>query len=194
MKSTNSFIAVLHLLVNEGTELRVQNPSYFAAAYLGENYHYGDLNSTLNALDSALGGMYEVKEKYKLNALAEYHFMFGMPNVKDTVLLAKGDDLEMKVKDKNNSQAVSYTLSLPNGTLLIGHLLSSRTYDYLKVIKAENNIQIFPYEVMIKDGKAVMLSPKYYLALSLPLLSMTDFLKIVSAPEVIINDIKKVYK
>jgi hypothetical protein len=39
-----------------------------------------------------------------------------------------------------------------------------------------------------------MLAPKYYLALSLPRLSMTDFMKIASAPEEIIKDIKQAYK
>jgi len=194
LKSTNSFMSVLHLLVNEGEEIRVQNPSYFAAAYLQDAYHYGDFNTTLQALDSALGGMYEVKEKYELDALAEYHFMFGMPNVNDTVLLAKGDDLEMKVEKAGKSKAISYALKLPNGALLVGHSLSAKIYGYLKVINAENNAQIFPYEVMIEKGSAFMLAPKYYLALSLPQLSMTDFLKIASAPEEIANEIKKSYK
>jgi hypothetical protein len=47
---------------------------------------------------------------------------------------------------------------------------------------------------MIQDDKAVMLAPKYYLALSLPLLSMTDFMKIASAPDAIVEDIKEAYK
>jgi len=72
--------------------------------------------------------------------------------------------------------------------------LSQKTYNYLKKIKADNNAQIFPYEVMVQNNKAVMLNPKFYLALSLPLLSMTDFLKIASAPDEIEKDIKVVYK
>ncbi len=194
LKSTNSFMSVLHLLVNEGKEIRVQNPSYFAAAYLQEKYHYGDFNSTLQALDAALGGMYEVKENLKLNDLAEYHFMFGMPNVEDTILVAKGDDLKTKAKDNNHSETISYTLDLPSGALLVGHRLSAQIYEELSIIKAENNAQIFPYQVMIENERAYILAPKYYLALSLPLLSMTDFLKIASAPEKIVTEISQSYK
>ncbi len=194
LTDTNSFLSVLHLLVNRDKEVRVQNPSYFAAAFLQDDYTYGEFNATLQALDRALGGMHEVKEKYRYADLSSYHFMIGMPRVKDTIVLATGDDLFSKVKDENASKYIAYTLPLPNGTLLVGHKLKQSTYDYLKKIKAENNAQLFPYNVMISKEKAFMLDPKYYLALSLPLLSMTDFLQIASAPEVIVKDIKEVYK
>jgi len=194
LKKTNSFLSVLHLLVNAKKEIRVQNPSYFAAAFLQEKYHYGDFKTTLEALDNALGGMSEVKEHYALSDLASFHFMIGMPNFEDSIVLAKGTDLREKVSDDNASQYISFTLALPNGSVLVGHKLQKKTYAYLKKIKSENNALLFPYEVMIKEGKAVMLSPQYYLALSLPLLSMTDFLQITSAPEEIENDIKRVYR
>jgi len=194
LTQTSSFLSVLHLLVNEGKEIRVQNPSYFAAAFLQDHYKYGDLNSTLQALDRILGGMYEVDEHYKLTDLPEYHFMFGMPRVSDTITIAKGDDLLSKVKERNASQYVSYTLALPSGAVLVGHKLKKTTYAYLKNIKAENNAQIFPYEAMIENNRVYILAPKYYLALSLPYLSMTDFLKIASAPEVIAEEIKQAYK
>ena len=194
LTNTNSFLSVLHLLVNEEKEIRVQNPSYFAAAFLQDKYSYGDFNTTLHALNRALNGMYEVKEQYKFEDLANYHFMIGMPRVGDTIALAEGDDLVSKVNDINASEHIAYTLALPNGSLLVGHKLKQTTYDYLKNIKAENNAQLFPYNVIISENRAYMLAPKYYLALSLPLLSMTDFLQIVSAPEVIGEDIKQVYK
>ena len=194
LTETNSFISVLHLLVNEGKEIRVQNPDYFAAAFLQDKYQYGDLNSTLKALDVALGGMYEVTEKYSLSELSAYHFMIGMPRVGDTILLASGENLVSKIDDVNVSKYISFILTLPNGNTLVGHKLRQSTYAYLKKIKAENNAQLFPYHVMISKGKALMLAPKYYLALALPFLSMTDFLQIASAPEDIVKDIKQVYK
>ncbi len=194
LKQTSSFLSVLHLLVNQEKEIRVQNPSYFAAAFLEGKYKYGDMNTTLEALDKALDGIYEVKAHYRLADLPEYHFMFGMPRFKDTILVAKGDDLVSKLKENNARQYIAYLLELPNGAVLVGHKLKPGTYTYLQKIKAENNAQIFPYPVMIKDNRAFMLAPKYYLALSLPYLSMTDFLKIASAPEMIAKDIKAVYK
>ena len=194
LTNTNSFLSVLHLLVNEDKEIRVQNPSYFAAAFLQDKYRYGDFNATLHSLNHALDGMYEVKEKYKFSDLATYHFMIGMPRVGDTIVVATGDNLVSKVNDVNATEHIAYTLPLPDGSLLVGHKLKQSTYEYLKNIKAENNAQLFPYNVIISKNKAFMLAPKYYLALSLPLLSMTDFLQIASAPEVIGEDIKQVYK
>ena len=193
LKNTNSFLSVLHLLVNGEKEIRVQNPSYFAAAFLQEEYHYGDFNTTLQALQEVLGELYEVKERYQLTDLSEYHFMFGMPKVNDTILVAKGKNLKYKLHDENSSTYISYALDLPDGSILVGHKLQEKTYAYLKNVKAQNNALIFPYKVMLKEGRAFTLAPKYLLALSLPLLSMTDFLKIVSAPEEIVKDIKSAY-
>jgi hypothetical protein len=193
LKNTNSFLSVLHMLVSS-SEIRVQNPSYFGAAYLKNAYKYGDFSKTLKALQSVLGEMHETEEKLKLSDLPDYHFMLGMPHFDDVIVLARGENLLNRLKDVNPSKAISYVLKLPNGSTLVGHKLSMKTYNYLKKIKADNNAQIFPYEVIIKNKKAVMMSPKYYLALSLPLLSMTDFLKIASAPEEIEKDIKIVYK
>jgi len=193
LKATNSFLSVLHLLVNGEKEIRVQNPSYFAAAFLQDKYRYGDFKKTLEALNNALGGMSEGKEKYALSGLAEYHFMIGMPNLEDSIVIARGEELEKIAEDENASDYISFTLKLNNGALLVGHKLEEKTYANLTKIKSQDNALIFPYEVMIEKGKAVILSPKYYLALSLPLLSMTDFLQITSAPKEIEDDIKRAY-
>ena len=194
LKNTNSFLSVLHMSVSKGVEVRVQNPSYYGAAFLQDEFKYGQFMETLKALESTLGEMYEVEDKLALSNLSNYHFMLGMPHFNDTIVLAKGSDIIERVNESNRTKYISYVLPLPNGSTLVGHKLNTKTYDYLKKIKAQNNAQIFPYKVMIKDEEAVMLSPKYYLALSLPLLSMTDFLKIASAPDEIEKDIKIVYE
>ena len=194
LKQTNSFMAVLHILVNESKEIRVQNPSYFAAAYLGEEYTYGDFNATVHALQNVLGEMYITKDTYPLNDLPDYNFMLGMPKFDDRIVVGKGDDLVFKLTKEGMSKYVSYILTLPNGSVLVGQKLQKSTYEYLLKINASDNAQLFPYEVMIEKNRAYMLAPKYYLALSLPRLSMTDFMKIASAPEEIIKDIKQAYK
>ena len=194
LQNTNSFLSVLHMSVSKDVEIRVQNPSYFGAAFLQDKFKYGQFTEILKALESALGEMYEAEDKLGLSNLSNYHFMLGMPRFNDMIVVARGDDIVERVSEANTTKHISYVLKLPNGSTLVGHKLDHKTYDYLKKIKAEKNAQIFPYEVMIKDEKAVMLSPKYYLALSLPLLSMTDFLKIASAPDEIEKDIKIVYE
>ena len=194
LQNTNSFLSVLHISLSKDVEIRVQNPSYFGAAFLQDKFKYGQFRETLKALKSTLGEMYETEDKLGLSNLANYHFMLGMPHFNDMIVVARGDDIVERLAETNATKYISYVLTLPNGSAIVGHKLDRRTYDYLKKIKAQKNAQMFPYEVMIKDEKAVMLSPKYYLALSLPLLSMTDFLKIASAPDEIVKDIKIVYE
>lgn len=190
LQNTNSWLATLNVLVNE-KEVRVQNPSYFAAAYLGAAFKYGQFAPTLKSLEAALGDLYTVKDEFALAKLPKYQFMMGMAHVGDTINVAEGTDLDTKLKD---NKYVAYSLKLPDGSTLVGHNLISRTNKFLVKIGAENNALILPYRSMIKDGKAVMLDPKYYLAVSLPLLSMGEFMKIASAPGEIEKDIKRAYK
>ncbi len=190
LTATNSWLATLNVLVNE-KEVRVQNPSYFGAAYLGEKFKYGQFAATLKSLEKALGDLYTVADEFKLAKLAKYQFMMGMPYVDETIDVGEGADLESKLKD---NKYVAYSLKLPNGAVLVGHNLRGRTNNFLLKIDATHNAQILPYRSMIKDGKAVMLDPKYYLAVSLPLLSMGEFMKIASTPAEIEKDIKRTYK
>ena len=190
LKNTNSWLATLNVLVNE-KEVRVQNPSYFGAAYLQDNFKYGQFSGTLKSLQKALGDLHTVKDEFKLSKLAGYHFMMGMPYVDETITVGEGADLLGKLK---GNKYVSYSLKLPNGATLVGHNLVKRTNKFLLKIDAGHNALILPYRSMIKEGKAVMLDPKYYLAVSLPLLSMGEFMKIASAPAEIEKDLKRAYK
>ena len=190
LKNTNTWLATLNVLVNE-KEVRVQSPSYFGAAYLGDKYTYGQFAGTLKSLQKSLGDLYTVEDEFKLAKLPKYQFMMGMARVGDTIDVGEGADLETKLKD---NKYVTYSLKLPNGSTLVGHNLRSRTNKFLLKIDAAHNAHILPYRSIIKEGKAVMLDPKYYLAVSLPLLSMGEFMKIASTPGEIEKDIKRSYK
>ncbi len=194
LQRTNTLLATLHVLVNAGDEVRVQNPSYFGAAYLQDKYKYGQFAETLKALQSALGDLYEVKEKYELADLGNYQFLFGMPYLNDTITVAEGDDLLAKVTRKGAQRYVAYTLKLPNGDVIVGHKLRNKTNRFLQEIGVERDANMLPYESVIKGKKAIMLDPKYYLALSVPILSMSEFMKIASTPGEIEKDVKKAYK
>ena len=193
LKQTNSFLATLHLLVNEEKEIRIQNPSYFGAAYLQEKFKYGQFKNTLIALENVFGEMYETEDRLNFTDLWDYNFMLGMPHFEDTFVIGRGDYVLKILETKEVQKNISYKIKLPNGAILIGHKLKNSTYAYLDKIAARNNALIFPYQVMIKGEKAYMLSPRYYLALSLPMLSMTDFMKIASAPQEIKKEIKQIY-
>ena len=187
LKATNSYMATLHILVNlKDNEIRVQNPSYLASAYI-KGYKYGDFKATLNSLEKVLNRMIPLLQKKDIKDLPEYHFMFGMPYLKDTLTVAKN------VYSPKASK-ISYSLKLPNGATLIGHRLTKKTSSFLNRINQSKNVQLLPYESMIKNGKATILDPKYYLALSLPNLTMGQFMKIATIPDAIEKEIEKSYK
>lgn len=190
LTSTNSWLATLNVLVND-KEVRIQSPLYFGTAYLGSTAKYGNFTATLKSFQAALGDLYTVKDEFAAEKLPKYQFMMGMAHVDDTIKVGEGTDLAAKLKE---NKYVAYSLTLPNGATLVGHNLVSRTNKFLLKIDAADNAHILPYRSMIKDGKAVMLDPKYYLAVSLPLLSMGEFMKIASAPAEIEKDIKRAYK
>jgi hypothetical protein len=187
LKATNSYMATLHILVNtKDKEVRVQNPSYLASAYI-KGYKYGDFKATLNSLEKVLSTMIPVLQQKEIEKLPEYHFMFGMPYLEDTITVAKN------VSSPKASKS-SYSLKLPNGSILVGHNLTQETSNFLNKIHQTKNTQLLPYESMIKDGIASILDPKYYLALSLPNLSMGEFMKIATTPDAIEKEIEKAYK
>ena len=187
LKATNSYMATLHILVNsKDNEVRVQNPSYLASAYI-KGYRYGDFKATLNSLEKVLSNMIPILQQKRMDELAEYHFMFGMPYLEDTLTVAQN-------VSSPNASKISYSLKLPNGTTLVGHRLTKKTSSFLNKINQSKNIQLLPYESMIKDGKATILDPKYYLALSLPNLSMGEFMKIATIPDAIEKEIEKSYR
>jgi len=194
LKKSNSFVSVLNILVNAEDEIRVQNPSYLGAAYLQDGFKYGQFKATINALEATLGQMYVAKEVTEFSELSDYNFMFGMPHFDDTITVAEGNGLVEKLTGEKADKYFAYSIKLPNGATLVGHKLNKRTNKFLGKIASEHNAGLLPYQTIIKDGKAIMLDPKYYLALSLPLLTMTEFMKIATAPDEIEKDLKRAYK
>ncbi len=192
LKKTHSFASVLNVLVNTTAhEVRTQNPDYLGRAYLGKVYKEGMFDETIQSLQAALGALYASEEMLKTEDIKGYHFMMGMPYVDDTIMLASGKNLPEKAQ---KSDKVSYVLALPNGATLVGHSLSKRTSKFLKKIGVTQNAALLPYTVLIKQDEAMMLDPKFYLALSLPQLSMGEFMKIATIPDAIKKELSKIYK
>jgi len=190
LQATNSYVATLQVHVGS-SGVRVQNPAYFGAAYLQSNYKKGQFKGTVDALTKALGSMSGSTEKLDSSDLEGYHFMMGMPYFEDAVTVVTGADFSKKIAGGAN---VAYTLTLPNGALLVGHKLGGATRGFLDTLGQQGNAQILPYESLVYSDKVLMMNPKYYLALSLPQLSMGEFMKISDVPGKIEDDIKKAYK
>jgi hypothetical protein len=116
--------------------------------------------------------------------------MNGMPHYEDMIEVASGDDLLEKIKDNDK---VLFTQTLENGSVLIGIQLSKRTSTFTRRI-GRNNAAMLPYPILIENGKAKILDPKYYIAYMYPMLKMTEFMTIASIPDAMIKDCEKVFK
>ena len=190
LQASNTYVATLQVCVGD-SDVRVQNPAYFGAAYLQGSYKKGQFKSTNEALTKALGSMKGSKEKLDADDISGYHFMMGMPYFEDAITVVEAANVDKKVTGNTN---IAYTLHLPSGALLVGHKLSSTTNGFLSTLGQSANSQILPYEALVYSNKVLMMNPKYYLALSLPQLTMGEFMKISSVPGEIEADIKKAYK
>jgi len=193
LQNTNSYMATLQVNVAPN-EVRVQNPSYLAAAYLGSSYHYGQFKKTVNALERSLGTLTNGFQKANFSTLENYRFMYGLPQKNDTLSIKKVNKPLEKISTSSSTRYIAYILSLPNGSTLVGHKLRTKTYKFLEILGQEKNAQLLPYEAMIRGNEVTIMNPKYYLSLSLPMLSLHEFMKIASVPDQIYRNIKKAYK
>jgi len=192
LQNTNSYMATLQINVNT-QEVRIQNPSYLAAAYLND-YTYGQFKDTIEALERALGTLHNGAQKANFSALENYNFMYGLPTKEDILLIKRDSKLLEKIARPQVNPYIAYALTLPNGNILVGHKLRKRTNSFLNIIAQEKNAQVLPYEAMIIGDEVSIMNPKYYIALSFPELSLSEFMNIASVPDQIYRNIKKAYK
>jgi hypothetical protein len=193
LQNTNSYLATIQVCIGPN-EIRVQNPSYLAAAYLGSAYRYGQFKNTVNSLERTLGTLQNGFQKADFSSLENYRFMYGLPKKEDTLIIKSTTKLIEKVSTLEAKRYIAYVLTLPNGSTLVGHKLRAKTTRFLQILGQEKNSQILPYEAMITGNEVRIMNPKYYLALSLPQLSLHEFMQIASVPDQIYRNIKKAYK
>lgn len=190
LQATNTYLATLQVYVSK-SDIRVQNPAYFAAAYLDEKYKKGQFKTTIDSLSKALGTLRKSSEKLKEEDLGTYHFMMGMPYFDEPVTISQESKVYQKIKGNKN---IVYSLTLPNGSILVGHKLSSHSNSFLKALNQTKNSQILPYESLVFSNQVKIMNPKFYLALSLPQLTMSEFMTISDIPDEIEKDITNAYK
>jgi hypothetical protein len=195
-KADRGFAAVLRLLVNaEKQEISITNPVYFGKAFMQDDFNYEAALEITKSLIAAFGELKGSAEKWEFEALPDYHFMMGMPYYKESVVLGEGDnaDLLEKAKTYKKGKEMLFELKIGEGRTLIGYELGSKTSKFVKKIGYQNS-QLLPYTVLIEDGKAKMLAPKYYIAISYPSLTMGEFMTIATVPGAIEKDLAKPYK
>jgi len=193
-KTNRGYMGTLRLLIDpKNRQISITNPLYLAKAFMQDEFNDEVPKKILVALNAEFKGLRNSMDKLKFQLLPKYQFMNGMPYFKDMEVVARGSDLLEKLTKKKNKKKVAFQLKLDNGSVLIGVKLSKRTSKFTKKI-GTNNAGMLPYPILIENGEAKILEPKYYLALMYPQLTMEQFMTIATIPGAIIKDCGKVFK
>lgn len=187
-KNLRGFAAVQRVMVDSSAKtVLVTNPAYWLPAFMQKDYKAGSDTAITASLKKALGTLTPTKDVLKSSDLSGYHFMVAMPYYNDMLKLKEGDALSVKDKKK------LFEIKLDNGSTLIGVKMSTGSENFIDKIGTDKAL-LLPYTILIENGKAYALHAKYYLAISYPLLSMGQFMKISSIPDTIERTLKKSLK
>ena len=192
-KKSRGFMGVIKVLVDDvNKQISISNPLYFAKAYLETDFDETAAKKVLDKLNQTFEGLKNSKDGMEYDDLDSYHFSVGMPYYEDMESVASGENAKLLEKAKASGSVV-FELTLDNGATLLGVQLDKRTTKFAKKIGAEN-ASIIPYTILIENGEAKVLAPKYNLALHYPLLSMAGFMTIATVPGAILKDCKKLFQ
>jgi hypothetical protein len=195
-KPARGFGAVMRVLV-DGKNKRVayMNPLYFSKAFLQKDYDYAKAQKVADKLKAVLGGGKPSPDEYDYADLSDYHFMFGMPYYGDMDELAEGEQsaLLKKLEAYEGGDRIVFKLDLGAAGVLVGYDLTGDAKDFVEKIGVQN-AEVLPYMILIEKDKAVALTPKYYLAVSYPQLSMGEFMTISDVPGEIQDELEAPFK
>lgn len=195
-KPGRGFGAILRVLVDgEHRRIAVTNPVYFGKAFLQKDYDPVLAEQLTKSLANALGTMSVSEDSFAFDELEGYHFMIGMPYYEDVYELAEGDTaaLVAKLDTYNGGKNIVFKLSVGEGKTLVGYALSDKTEAFVETI-GKQNAEILPYTILIEEGKATALAAKYYIAISYPLLTTGEFMRIVNTPGAIEKELSAPFK
>ncbi|MBL1244713.1 MAG: hypothetical protein COA39_010055 [Sulfurimonas sp.] len=188
--------AILRLFIdNKEKMISFTNPIYFGKAFMQDEYNAKVYEEALASISSSFTSLKDSVDKLDEDDIEAYHFMIGMPYYEDVDELGKDSTSELLVKVQNYKKGkfVLFTLKLSNDSYLVGYDLSKRTKKFVKKIGRANGA-VLPYVISIENGLASSLEAKYYLAVSYPLLTMTEFTTIATIPGAIKKDLSKPFK
>lgn len=190
-KENRGFIASLRVLVDTKEKtINITNPLYMAKGFLQNEYDEKAAKKILDKIITQFPNMSNSKDVLKFQLLPKYQFMNGMPYYENMIEVATGDDLLERIKD---NKKVVFSQTLENGSTLIGIKLGKRTRKFTKKI-GRNNAAMLPYPILIENGKAKILDPKYYIAYMYPMLKMSQFMTIATIPDAMVKDCERVFR
>jgi len=192
-KENREFAAIGKVLINKKDNILVfTNPKYFLNAFLQKDANNALISQVQNRLKAAFKFN---PSKYTLDHddLSSYHFMLSMPYYQDMITVAKGKNLNSLILHKKDK--IIFSLKLKNSTLYgIKMNIKGGEKDYISTLNQQKHSVLLPYLVIVNKNEAKILHPKYYLALSLPKLTMGEFMTIMDTPGDIENYFKSLFK
>lgn len=192
-KEMRGFAGSLRVLIDKtNSRISFSNPLYVMKAFMQDEYNEKIAKETLNKIHSVFKDLKNSKDIVKFSRLERYHFMENMPYYQDMIKIAIGDNKTLLEKAKKSKKIV-YEHHLDNGSVIVGVELSSRTSKFVKKTGYQNSA-LLPYPVLIEKNTAKILSPKYYIAVMYPMLSMSEFMTIATIPGAIEKDCDRVFR
>ena len=192
-KEGRGFAASLRLLVDEkNNQISISNPVYVMKAFMQDDYNNELALAILKRLRDNFEGLQNSKDVVKYIRLPRYKFMNSMPVYEDMKIVASGTNDVLLAKARKSKKVV-FEQKLSNGATLLGVQLARRTSKFVKKTGYQNS-ELLPYPVLIENGKAKILAPKYYIAVMYPLLTMSEFMTIATVPGAISKDCDKIFR
>ncbi|MCF6329991.1 MAG: hypothetical protein L3I99_00410 [Sulfurimonas sp.] len=188
--------AILRLFVDDKEKtISFSNPVYFAKAYMQDDYNHEVFNAQLENINKIFPDLKDSADKWSFDDLSAYNFMAGMPYYADQDIVGEGTnaDLLAKANKYKKGKMKVFEMKLSETSTLLGYGLSKRTSKFVKKI-GRANAGLLPWTIAIQDAKASVLNAKYYIAISYPLLTMGEFMGIMTVPGAVVKDLKKVFK
>ena len=193
-KSDRGFAASLRVLIDtKNKQISVTNPLYVAKAFLQDDFDQKAVTPILEDIRKALPGLKNSEDALKFTLLPKYHFMVSMPYYEDMIVIAEGDDLLAKAKARNGGKDIVFVQQISKDRTLIGVNLGKRTGKFIKKVGVKN-AGLLPYPILIEDGEAKILDPKYYISVMYPMLKMSEFMKISTVPGAIQQDCENLFR
>ncbi len=195
-KPGRGFAGIGRILI-DGTnnQLSISNPVYFGKAFMQDDADYATLKGIKDSLTAVFADVKPSDDKWGYEDLSDYQFMTMMPYYQDSAVVGEGDTAELvkKAESYKSGKLHLFTLKLADDKYLVGYELSKRTAKFVEKIGVQN-ASVLPYTILIENNEARMLAAKYYLAVSYPQLTMTQFMKIATVPGAIETELAKPFK
>jgi len=187
------YLANLRVLIDKKhKQISIQNPYYFAKAFLQDKFDDDKAKEVLISINKAFKNLKTSDEKLKYTLLESYQFMFGMPYYKDMIEIAKGKST-LSLLSKIPKNSIVFSQKISEHRYILGVKLSNKSQKFIDIIGTQN-ANLLPYPLLIENGVAKTLNPKYYIAISYPMLKMSQFMKISSVPDEIESDLQGLFR